>query len=217
MSIILSNNYMIHTINMFLNTNELVTMSIVNNITYQYTKQTLIDRKKKMIDDLIRYFYWMDDKKISLYRRYSTLQPNREVLKSPGTIYELNFRKLFSVLPELFEFIVNHNITSLDLGCITSYGGYPVNFTDSSSNLILDKLLLLIKNNSTLTYCNLGLFEYNIDRDALIEIVSSHPKLECISIRANGATTHFHRPPTSLYRKKDGSFVWSHFRPLEDI
>ena len=214
MSTILSNNYIIPNVNNFLTTNELVTVSCVNNTTYQYTKQTLIDRKKKMIDELIRYFYWIDNKRISLYRRYSTLQPNREVFKSPATIYELNLRKLFSVLPELFEFIVNHNITSLDLGCITSYGGYPVNFTDSSSNIILDKLLLLIKNNSTLTYCNLGLFEYNIDRNALIEIVSSHPKLECISIRANGATTHFNRPPTSLYRNKDNMFVWSYFRPI---
>jgi hypothetical protein len=142
-----------------------------------------------------------------LYRRYSSN-------------YEVNVRKLFLILPELFDFIENHNITNLDLSCVTSYGGYPEGphtFIDMNNiTNIIEQLITLIKNNTTLTYCNIGLFEYYIDRDKLVTNFLLHPKLECISIHANGATSYFNKPPTSLYRTKDNKFVWSHFKPLEN-
>ena len=209
MTSIISNNYIIPNINKFLTIKDLVITSSVNNIMYIETKKDLLDRKKEMIDELLYYFYWMDiNNCISLYRRYSSN-------------YKVNVRKLFLILPELFEFIEYHNITSLDFSCITSYGGYPEcphNFIDSKKlTNIIDQLILLIKNNTTLTYCNIGLFENFIDRDKLITHVSLHPKLECISIHSNGATTYFNKPPTSLYRTKDNKFVWAHFKPLDNI
>ena len=206
MTTILSNNYMIPIINKFLTTSELVTVSCVNNKMYNEIKHDLNERKKIFVDMLIYYFYYMDSNEcISLCRGYSSY-------------YEIYVRKLFLVLPELFEFIENHNITNLDLSCVTSYGGYPENpkkfIASNDINIILDQLILLIKNNTTLIYCNIGLFENYIHRDKLKLLL--HPKLNCISIRANGATSSLNEPPTSLYRMKDGSFVWSHLRSLEN-
>ena len=52
----------------------------------------------------------------------------------------------------------------------------------------------------------------------LEESVRNHPKLDYISIKANGATSNMNKPPTTLYRKQNGSLwvaKWSHFRPTD--
>jgi hypothetical protein len=192
----------------FLPNFELAELSRVNNTINNITKKNIQDRKKAAANELIKYFYYKsftDMNCITLRTKYDNN-------------YKSNICKFFSLLPEIFQCISEHNITYLDLSAVTSYGGYPEDISNMikcskhEAINIMNKLLILISNNITLVLCNIGLFENYIDRDELKNIINNNKILEYISIHANGATTYFHKPPNTLYRIKD-TYVWSHFNP----
>jgi hypothetical protein len=189
----------------FLGYQELLEYSCSNRHFHQELDSIVKKRKKQEVDQLIQYFILKDRKYISIHTRYD----------AP---YKTNVRKLFKMMPELFQYIEENHITSLDLGCVTSYGGYPespfqfvaplLDAVVATSYQILD----LLSHNTTLTYCNLGLFRDIMQRNDIVCAAEKHPVLDIISMLPNGATLHMNRLPNSLWRHRDGSFYWDHFR-----
>jgi hypothetical protein len=192
----------------FLPNCELAELYRVNSTINNITKKIIQDRKKIVANELIKYFYYksfMNMNCITLRTKYDNY-------------YKSNIGKFFSLLPEIFQCISEHNITYLDLSAVTSYGGYPEDIcnmikcsTHEAIN-IMNKLLILLCSNITLVSCNIGLFKNYIDRDELKNIISNKKTIKYISIHANGATTNFKAKPNTLYKIKD-TYVWAHFDP----
>jgi hypothetical protein len=197
----------------FLETREMFELSCINRSTHSQIKQDLHNRKKYVSEKLIKYFYCNNRlKKITIAHRYDDE-------------YYKNVRLLFQFLPELFQFIYDHQIVSIDLSCLTSYGGYPECpskmiglHSEQMVKAVSDQLLNLVSTNQTLLSCNLGLFEWVLECDDVHHAIEHHPMMEYLSIRAEDASAYFSKPPTKLYRnKKDNTFYWAHFRNNEDI
>jgi len=168
------------------------------------------EQKAALVDQLLYYFYYCNNpegkKKITIRTRY-----DRD--------YYLNVRNLFRVLPDIFHFIESRGLTHLDLGCTSSYGGYPESpyrmITDDHEKLreITTQLLSLLSRNTTLLWCNLGLFQSMISRKQVIDAVEHHPTLDSLSMNSEGATIRFSNPPHHLWRnRRDRSFYWDHSR-----
>jgi len=194
----------------FLSTTDLLELSCTKHGIRQQVKDELETRKTKAIDDLIYYFYYCgfdsETGRLSLRRRYENW-------------YEKNVRLLFRFLPELFQFIQQHNIIRLDLSCVGSYGGYPV---DASSIVYKDKLerdTILstlkeqLRSNTTLIYCNLGFFLHDLSRYEIEDIFLDHPVIDCVNMTCETATAYLHQPSNMMWRNRnDRSFYWAHFR-----
>jgi chromosome condensin MukBEF MukE localization factor len=186
---------------------DVATLSSLNTIMNNDMKIYMKKYRNDKIEELLYYFYYSDpvNSRISIYTRYHSY-------------YAKNVRDLFYFLPELFDFIKQKNITSLDLSCITSYGGYPESPERMICNeintiqFISNQLIKLVSDNDTLTYCNLGMFLYYIDRDKLRTEICKNKTLQLLSLQPNGSTTYFNKPPNTLYRRQD-IFLWSHFKP----
>jgi hypothetical protein len=129
-------------------------------------------------------------------------------------------------LPTLFAYLEEHNIKKLHLCCTTSYGGYNSTlqhfFIKEEAKLFCEDLLELLSKNTTLVYCNLGLFRGMLTNEELEEAVALHPSLTCVSMNAPRATTDFRAAPTTLYRDKEEvpgqpsawKMYWAHFRAV---
>jgi hypothetical protein len=191
----------------FLSSNELFQLSLGNKSLQSDTKSYLQIRKKIESDSIIKYFL-TDNNTITIRTKYDI-------------DYEPNVRKIFHLLPELFNFIQLNDIKSLDLSCVTSYGGYPEDpfrLISRDKNILLDiyyQIVKLLKENQTLHYCNIGLIEWIVDKNYLKNQMQNHPSITCISIRSNGASQNFKEDPIRLYRKITGEFIWRHFMPKE--
>jgi len=192
----------------FLEPRDVFELCCINRSTHSQIKDHLHERKKDFSNKLIEYFYYNNmSKKITIARRYDNE-------------YYKNVRLLFQFLPELFQFIHDQQIVSIDLSCLNSYGGHPecpykmlAITSEKEIKAVARHLLDLIAANQTLTACNIGLFEWVLDRDDVHSAVEYHPKMDYLSIRASCATTYFSKPPTTLYRsKKHNTFYWAHFR-----
>ena len=161
-------------------------------------------QKEKMVTRLLCYFYDCHSTPhgIRIKRRYDTDD-------------EANVRALFLILPEVFHFIEQQPIRFLDWGIITDYGGHSAHLLDyvSSSNIsyVKSELLRLLAANTTLEYCNVGVFLHTISCKELEDAVSCHPCLQSISLLSNGASYKFNGPPTTLRRTPDGTFSWRKF------
>ena len=202
------NNSIILIISNNLKDSELLEISASNMILNQDIKKLLEERKMKYLNKLFNYFTFDIDKK-----------PRFTIYKQYNNYYEKYRNLLMCYIPELFDFIKLNNITKLDFSCTTSYGGYPcdllaheLKYSEEQIDKFINQLYQLIESklSYSLTYCNMGGFENHIDKDKLMRTIENHPTIECISIRSNGATTNFNKPPTSLY-KRNGTIEWSHF------
>lgn len=200
----------------FLSLSDLGQFSRVNRTMYDRVKEKLKIRKNEMVDQLIYYFYYANPydithKTFSIRRRYTDN-------------YYQNVRLLFHVLPELFAFIEAKQITRLDLGCTTDYGGYPespykmIHSDFIEVSRIGKQVLDLLSHNTTLIHCNLGLFHGTFMRKSIIEAVENHPTLDTLNMVSSGARTNFHGTPHILWRNlTDRSFYWNHFRQDDSI
>ena len=196
------NNSIILIISNNLKDSELLEISASNMILNQDIKKLLEERKMKFLNKLFNYFTFDIDKK-----------PRFTIYKQYNNYYEKYRNLLMDYIPELFDFIKLNNITSLDFSCNT--GGLlfcKLDYSKEQISRFMDQLYQLIESNlsHTLTYCNMGGFEYHIDKDKLLESIKMHPSIEVISIRSNGSRTNFNNPPHNLY-KRNGTIEWSHF------
>lgn len=132
---------------------------------------------------------------------------------------------LMTHLPELFAYVEEHGIKNLHLSCTTSYGGQNNTldrFFTKEAIMICADLLEQLSKNTTLTYCNLGLFQGLITNEEIEESIALHPSLTCVSMNAARATAYFDKPPTTLYRDKQElegrpstwRMYWAHFRAV---
>jgi len=190
----------------FLSYQELLEYSCSNRHLQNQLNIVLRKSKKLEVDRLMQYFTLNDKRHISIHTRIDDQ-------------YVINVRKLFRILPELFQFIEENHITSLDLGCITSYGGYPESPYKFVSPLLdrivatSKQLLTLLSQNTTLTYCNFGLFHSIMQRHDIIDAVEKHPVLDLLSMLPNGARLDMREHPYSLWRnRRGGFFYWDHSR-----
>jgi hypothetical protein len=186
----------------FLSTNDFAEFAQVNRIIYTNTKTDLAKRKKSEAANIITYFLTYDNR-ITIYRQYDKN-------------YEQNVQKIFMFLPELFDFIQLNKIKYLDLSSVRSHRCNSCILISRNKNLYLDiinQLINLLKGNNTLEYCNIGFFEWIINRNHLQLSMQNHPTITCVSIRSITSKTNFNEAPNSLYKLPTGEFVWSHFRP----
>jgi hypothetical protein len=197
----------------FLSNNELLECSRSNRLFHDQLNPIMKERKMAFINKILQYFYTDENKSISIHTRF---HHKYSVIDEP---YRVHVRNLFTILPELFEFIQMHHITRLDLGCVTSYGGYPespyhlVNPTVGGVINISNQILSLLSQNKTLTYCNFGLFQNIMQRKDIINAVEKHPVLDSLSMLSLGARTDFRSQPHMLWRDHTGGFFyWDHFR-----
>jgi hypothetical protein len=200
----------------FLQPSEVLALACTSHTNFKQVKKDLHSRRQVIFDRLMNYWYYdtidylNGNKKITIQHRYDKH-------------YYKNVRILFQFLPELFDFIEKQGILIVDLSCLNSYGGHPecpermLGIDDQSTIVkISEQFLSLLSKNTTLSWCNIGLFETVLNRSLVEEMIQGHPTLDHLSIRANGSTTYFNHPPKTLYRNRlCGTFYWSHFRDYE--
>lgn len=194
----------------FLSNKDLIEYVCTNQDLFSQLQEMIYERKAALVDQLIYYFYYCNNpegkRQITIQTRYDTN-------------YYSNVRSLFHVLPEIFHFIESHKITHLNLGCTTSYGGYAESpyrmITEDHDKIreITTQLLTLLSHNTTLIWCNLGLFQFVIGRKQIIDAVEHHPVLDSLNMSPEGATTRLRDPPHHLWRnRRDRTFYWDHWR-----
>lgn len=197
----------------FLSSKELTEFSRSNRLLSEQLKPIIKEQKATFVNQLLEYFYTEQNHSISIHTRF---HHRYLVIDEPYRVY---VRKLFTILPELFEFIQMHHVTKLDLGCITCYGGYPespYHMVAPSLHGVLtvsNQLLSLLSKNKTIVVCNFGLFQNVMQRKDIINAVEKHPVLDHLSMLSMGARTDFLDHPHMLWRdKRYGFFYWDHFR-----
>lgn len=133
--------------------NDLVTCSVLNQFFSNELEEEVANRK---INYILNYFYRPHTHSVCIQDTFRTH-------------YDRNVSILFQMLPELFQFINDQNITSLHLECVTSYGGYPQYISEWVPNAseIFNQLIELIIHNTTLLYINIGLFSLHVHKDIL--------------------------------------------------
>jgi len=190
---------------------DLLELACTAKTIHHQVKENLQEQKAKLFLNLIYYFYYSnyqtsEQRGISLLRRYDN-------------DYTKNISRIFCYLPEVFQFMNSHCVTSLDMGCTSDYGGYPESaFQRVSSNKarikeVADQLLDLLSTNRHLEWCNLGLFDGIIDYSDIHCAIKNHPTIDRISMTPSRSTTYYNRPPKTLWRnRKNGTFYWNHWR-----
>jgi len=200
----------------FLQPYEVLALGCTNKNNWSQVKKELYGRRQGVFDQLMYYWYYCNisyingEKHIVIHRRYDDH-------------YYKNVRILFQFLPELFDFIEKKDVHVLDFSCLNSYGGDPecpermLDILERSAiTKIGEEILTLLSKNTTLSWCNLGLFEGVLERGRVEEMIQGHPTLDHISLRSHGSSTYYNEHPTTLYRNRiNGTFYWSHFRDYE--
>jgi len=196
----------------FLENRDLLEFSCTNQSIREQNRPSLVIRKRQMFKQLIHYFYLSFDvhrKHISFLRQYDAY-------------YSKYFALMFQFLPELFEFIQQHGITSFDMGCTSGYGSYP----SSAHEMICPRtpqlkqiardLLFYLSINQTIEWCNLGIFYHSgiITRKQVEDAVRNHPVMDRVSLTPSRSRSYFKcELPTTLWRNyKTGTFYWNHVR-----
>jgi len=195
----------------FLDTRDLLELSCTSKIIGQQIKDDLQEQKAKLFLKLIYYFYYSnyqftDQRGISFRRRYDS-------------DYTKNISLVFCYLPEIFQFMNSHKVTSLDMGCTSNYGGYPESAYERVSSdttriqQLGEQLLSLLSTNQHLEWCNLGLFDGILNYNDIERAVKNHPTIDRISMTPSRSTTYYNQPPKTLWRnRKNGTFYWNHWR-----
>jgi hypothetical protein len=186
----------------FLDAREIVTFSSTSRSIREKLERQVNVHKQTRLEELFSYF----DRQVSFHLEHSTRNSRRKI------------KYVLLYLPELFAYIEKKDIDYIDLGLTGYYDGYPSDIsayiTDKSQlQTVTSQLLSCIKNNKTLKKCNLGLFEWQLERDTILEVFQRHPSLDWLTLRAMGSKTRFTDAPHTIYRKSNGEAVWSHFRP----
>ena len=187
----------------FLDTRSIVTFSTTSSAINEKLLKKVKAHKERRLEELFSYFH--RDESFNL--EHSIFNSSRSKIK-----YILLY------LPELFIYIEKKRINYIDLGLSGYCDGHPSHIsayiTDNYQlETVTSQLLSCLKNNKTLKKCNLGLFEWQLERDTILEVFQNHPTLEWLSLRTSTSKTRFTDPPHTIYRKSDGEAVWSHFRP----
>jgi hypothetical protein len=190
----------------YMKNEDLGELSRVNRRFYKDTKSLLIKRKEKMASDLMCYFHRPQSGIFSIHR-----------ILMDG--YRWNLRKLVWFIPEIAEYIQRMQIYYLDLSDPTTYWAYTPPSLEEFLSVdraqvlrFMNQAIDLLYHNTTLNYCNLGMFREWIDRDMIKRIAEHHPELYQLEL-----STYPSRPLPggeicSLFRTPNG-FEWRHRPP----
>lgn len=190
----------------YMKNEDLGEFSRVNRRFHKETQSLLITRKKKMAEDLMYHFHRPQSGTFSIHQ-------------SCMDHYRWNLRRIVWFIPEIVEYIERMKIHYLDLSDPTTYWSYiPPSLEEFLSvdraQIIhfMNQAIDLLYHNTTLNYCNLGMFREWIDRDRIQEIAEHHPKLYHLEL-----STYPSRPLPggeicSLFRTSQG-FEWRHRPP----
>lgn len=141
----------------FLDNKELTALSSMNR---ELEKETRIIRKKRktiVASRVIQDFYLKHFKLISIHRMHDSRQL---------------IRHFFTFLPELGAFLTEKDVIRLDLSPpLSEY------FSPEECREILIQLYGVIRENRTLTYCNLRGFEQYMSWKESAALLSNHPTL----------------------------------------
>lgn len=141
----------------FLDNKELVALSGMNRELEQETYTLRKKRKEVVAANALSSFYVEHFKLISVHR----MSDSRRLI-----------RRFFTFLPELGVFLTEKGVTGLDLSPpLSEY------FTAEECREILGKLYAIVRENRTLTYCNLRGFEQYITWKDSAALLSNHPTL----------------------------------------
>lgn len=187
----------------FLTNKEIVELSLLNhNFLLEFTP-ILEKYKKKISDEVVSYFNTNRTTLISTHRSYHVH-------------FEKNIKRLFYFIPELFEYIQTKNVTYLDLSDPYRYKNtfYQLVSVDAAQlRKIASQILHFLKSNSTLAYCNIGMFQNYIDRNEVEWAVSTHPTLHQVETASTYSIFSRTAPPNTLYRLQNDTFGWRHHPP----
>jgi hypothetical protein len=192
----------------FLDNKSLLQLSCVNRTTCTTLHNHIQERKRTLFQDTIYYLYYCNAaaarKTLNLQRRYDEN-------------YESSIRTLFHFLPELFEFLQDHQVEHFVLAsmddnvlCEVSHAMAAL-FSPERMKEICDQFIHLLSQNSTLVTCTLEIF-YDIimlNRNRLRDAIHQHPTLNIVTLSS------WSNNPNTLWRAKDGSFYWA-CRPTSD-
>jgi hypothetical protein len=179
----------------FLEASELVKLSQVNKKLAMETKRTRILRREETIRAILTYFH----------RPSTLIFSNQNVPHySDDPYYRKIFKRLFYFLPELFQYIEEHQIRSL----IISPNAYNLSLIPYTALLgVLAQFLQLLRMNTTLTDCNIGFFAHFLNGGELEHIMRNHPLLYHID-----TAPHYGYPgPYHLFRTESG-VEWREYR-----
>ena len=150
-------------------------------------------RKRACVQRIMRFFHRANTAIFSFHRVFQD-----------G--YELNLRRLFSMMPEWFAYMEEHQITYLDMDC-PAYSAVQLRAFDAPH--IVEGIMGFLERNRTLLYCNLGLFYAHLSRDRLLSIMIANPYLYHLEMTSVPSDLI----PTSLYRHENGRVEWRRYPP----
>ena len=187
----------------FLTNKEILELSLLNQKYTEEMYPILQKCKKKISDEVVAYFNTNRTTLISTHRSYHIH-------------FEKNIKRLFYFIPELFEYIQSKNVTYLDLSDPYRYENtfyHLVSLDTAQLKKIISQILHYIKNNNTLAYCNIGMFQKYIDRDEVEWAVSHHPTLHQVETASTYSLFNRSAPPSTLYRLPNDILGWRHYPP----
>ena len=186
---------------LFLSNIDVCMLSCVNRQLDYETRTARVQRKKDFIVDVMRYFHSDSSLIFSLHR---TFQEH----------FEVQIRRLFYLIPEWFEYIDKNDILYLDVSnpYYNCSGSYINRVLRRPVDEVIVEFMTYLSQNTTLTYCNVGMFTKFVSRAQIEQAVQHHPTLSHVELAlySNQATPNF--PAMSLYRVGD-VFEWRHHAP----
>lgn len=178
----------------FLSLPTLLELSVVNQQLHLETQPVLQKNKRLQSEQVISYFHF----------------PIHMISISPQSMhfhFQKYMNRLFYFMPELFSYLHLHQITHLDFSYPFHHLAYP------RRQQLINQIIDLIETNQTLTYCNLSLFQDDINPHRLKQAVSKHPTLNIIEISLQYSYFVEGGIPGTLYRLQDGTFQWRFYPP----
>jgi len=184
-----------------LNDVDLIELSCTSRRAQNDTAHLIVARKKRTIQRIMNYFHTPGGIIFSLHRHYMD-------------DFELHIRRLFKMIPEWFQYIEDHDIAYLDIS-----NPFHTSFTprliasrilSSRVTATCEDFMNHLSQNTTLSYCNLGLLHHFISRYRVEQAVAHHPTMNHVELLLYSVDTN---SATSLYRMSDGSFTWRHYPP----
>ena len=195
----------------FLDPFSLAMLSCTNRTVHHQVQQAVLERKQHVFENIIPYFYY--------YYPSRTTGGTISLLRCYDNVYSYHVRLLFHFLPELFQYIEQHIITTLSME-INYMGQNETHIkrllSSDTMHSIATELLHLLSQNKTLEYCNFGTFYHVMEHDAVEKAVHQHPTILYVSLYPITSTRSIRSPPSSIWRHHTrGTFYWSHFREDE--
>jgi hypothetical protein len=192
----------------FLDDHDISELSCVSHRLTHCTDQIRTKRKMENISKLLHFFQSPYTRILSMHRSYQD-----------G--FEHQMRRLFHVAYDFFSYLNHQSVYYLDMSHPYSpYEKRSHHFLERiiSSDLsqiqyVIQQILDAIEMSTSLTYCNLGMFEPYLSKEDLHRRIQHHPSLYHLEISSVPTYALQGQSPTSLYRMEDGSFEWRHYAP----